>query len=278
MEKSAKGLWDETDILEVHTAHINKQRLADVEEVIETLYECGVELFTLDKKDEINEVQTIGAILFKRVLTDLRVIWNLVSIGYTSQAGCVAAGLYETALAIAYILSNERAIDEIREKNGDIPWTPKELCKDYAKRSSNQNKKLYELAWRELYGTYKWLCKIKHPTLRSAIHDALSSSLEEKFVVMAAPDIREEDLPVKVMILTLAVNRTYMAMNYLQKSLNLIDNERYRSWHERQRSILERITRVYVKTMKDVQVPFNIRDEKVSKEYFTLRNKYSSEM
>src|SRR6202162_6518274 len=72
---------------------------------------------------------------------------------------------------------------------------------------------MYERQWREIYSAYKFLCKIKHPTLRSTRHDAGATiGSDGSFVVVACPDPRPRRLPVKATVVMGAVSRTYPAV------------------------------------------------------------------
>ncbi len=53
----------------------------------------------------------------------------------------------------------------------------------------------------KVYAIYKWLCRLKHPTLPSALHDSLSGGRgpEHGYMMMAIPDVRRENKPVKTL-------------------------------------------------------------------------------
>ena len=69
--------------------------------------------------------------------------------------------------------------------------------------------KEFEKSWRALYAHYCWLCQVKHSSRESVIHDATASTLaERKYVVMALPNVREEDIPVKNMVAIISLQRT----------------------------------------------------------------------
>ncbi len=107
--------------------------------------------------------------------------------------------------------------------------------KEALERDEHFDSDEYEKAWREIYSSYKWLCKIKHPTLRSASHDAGSSSLTEKdYVVMASPDIRNEDLVVKAAVLMVSFSRVYEAIRQFVLALDCEDgSDEYGKFEEK---------------------------------------------
>ena len=75
-------------------------------------------------------------------------------------------------------------------------------------------------AW-EAYCGYKYLCKIKHPTLRSVGHDAGVTVVDagaDEFVVVAVPDLRPEDLPQKALVLLMSITRVYQAVYQFQRA------------------------------------------------------------
>jgi len=56
------------------------------------------------------------------------------------------------------------------------------------------------------YSFYRWLCRVKHPTLPSVTHDSFSAGAgsEGGYLLMALPDVRPEDLPVKTFLLMIS--------------------------------------------------------------------------
>jgi hypothetical protein len=68
--------------------------------------------------------------------------------------------------------------------------------------------KEFENSWRALYAHYSWLCQVKHSSRHSVIHDTSASTLVGKgYVVMALPNVREEDVPVKSMVAIISLQR-----------------------------------------------------------------------
>jgi hypothetical protein len=130
----------------------------------------------------------------------------------------------------------------------------------------------YEMAWREVYSAYKWLCKIKHPTLRSASHEAKSTALvTSDFVVMAAPDVRDEDQPVKATILTTVTNHVKSGVIHFATALECMPADpAYISFRDRIGSVDALLEKAYeVKMTRDL--PFTIRSDRVAQEWHDLK-------
>lgn len=273
-KQNAVGLWHETYKLELHAFSQLKDELDLYHQVISLVYECGVEVFTLPSSQKLNDNLRYSSLFLKRCLTDLRTVWSLLTQGYTSQAGTIASSGFENALmVICLATSNERTQKFIREINNEKPsWTVLELCKIACLADSNEkpNKKQLERLWRALYMHYKWLCSIKHPTFESVFHDAFSASVDSKnFAVMAVPDFRSENLPVKNMILNILISRIYSAIGVIAKEHKLIkDNERYDNWKERYTKAHAQLTEIIQEDKKPL--PFVINNTRAGDEYLKL--------
>jgi hypothetical protein len=199
-----------------------KNQLSQIEQAVRDRFEAGVQVPTLANKRYGQPDILLSALFLKKALNDLRAVWILTCFGYTSQVAAIAATLYEYALAASCLAGNTECAARLRkQKSGDLPWSAQDLAKLLAKRWQEEarsakrdfSKEGFELAWREVYSAYKWLCKIKHPTYKSALGDSMSASVKAgEYVVMAAPDLREEDLPVKAIILTVAISRVREAV------------------------------------------------------------------
>jgi len=79
----------------------------------------------------------------------------------------------------------------------------------------------YENQWRALYAHYVWLCQMKHPTLPSVVHDTSASSVREGYVVMALPNVRPEDLPLKAQVAIISLHRTHESIDAFVKAFGL---------------------------------------------------------
>jgi hypothetical protein len=172
--KGPEGLWLACDQMETAAEVALKNQLSQFEPAIRDCYEAGVQVPTLASKRYGQPDILFSALFLKKALNDLRAVWILVSTGYTSQAAAVAATLYENALAASCLAGDPICAERLqKERTGDLPWSAQDLAKLLAKRWQEDAQKAkrvfkkeeFELAWREVYSAYKWLCKIKHPTI-----------------------------------------------------------------------------------------------------------------
>ncbi|EMT49948.1 hypothetical protein I532_24945 [Brevibacillus borstelensis AK1] len=164
----------------------------------------------------------VAALFLKRCLNDFRAVWRLLNIGYTSQAACIAAATFEYALMISVVsgrVDRARIINELDET--ESPWKASELCQmevDALREEAKINGERFskadsKKAYKSLYSLYKWLCKIKHPTLLSVQYDAGATSTRDgEYVIMAAPDIDVLDLANKYKVLNVLIGRLHAAI------------------------------------------------------------------
>ena len=267
--KDSHGFWNILSALELAGSQEIFKMLKPFSEPITDCYECGMEVPTLSCKREKTKDIGIAALFLKRVLNDLRATWNLLLLGYTSQAGSVAAAAFENALIVACIAGNiEKAEKMWNHESGGSPWSITKLCKMYSDRlkerdkehgkaSSNQE---YDILSEALYTQYMWLCKVKHPTLPSALHDAFSVSLiENEYMVMAAPDTRLEDLPNKAFILSVTILRVQEAIESFAIARELdYEKPNVISWQNRFESIITKIDEAVDPIMK-TPLPFDYK-------------------
>lgn len=232
-----EGLWDALDGMEVSATILLSEKLAPFEPPLRSCYEAGVQASTLEGRRHEEPDIVYAALFLKRALNDLRGVWLLTQTGYTSQAACIAAALFENALAATCLAGSPDNASKLRaSKSGDLPWGAQSLSKMVADRWRRQahekgepfDQDDYQRHWRQAYLGYKWLCKIKHPTLRSAFHDAPATARESReYVVMAAPDTRDADLNVKAMVLMISFSRMYEAIRQFALSLDCDDSAQY---------------------------------------------------
>jgi len=278
--RSAKGLWKACYEMEMSAVLQIEKVLKPFEEPIEKLYECGIEIATLKRKTtDLSEGLKIGGIFLKRCLTDLRSIWGLLQIGYTSQAACVAAATFENALLVEAIsIDCDKARVFMNTESGDSPWSVVNLCKFYADQARQEaiileesfTEKEYELTWMQLYSAYKWLCKIKHPTIPSAIHDMGTSLLDDRYVIMAVPDTREEDIPNKYTILVIVANRIRSAIRKFAFGSDIdFQDEGVKNWLQRFNSILEDLKKIYDSDNLS-KLPFTVTDRRLINRFKAL--------
>lgn len=264
-----EGFWAALSRIERSSRYKLSSKLAPFERPIRNCYECGVQVVTLPPERTHDLASRAAALFLKRILNDLRTVWLLVCTGYTSQAASVAAALSEHALAVSCLAgspANARRL--VSEKTGDLPWSPVQLCKMHARELALEKKEqgkpfdehYYEKTWREVYFAYKLLCKIKHPTLRSAVHDSFSTYAKQgAYVVMAAPDTSGEDLPLKAIVLLISLARCYSAIRSFFMSLECDENHaQYADYCERAATIIPDALEAY--DSLEGTLPFSIDD------------------
>lgn len=208
---AADGAWERLDALEVAAEEKVSKQLHEFAAPFGDAYEAGVIVPVLRSKGLATIDVRTAALFFKRVLNDLRGVWLLLRIGYTSQAASVAASLYESALATTCLLqSNDNITNFHADPHGEIPWSITDMAKMVVRGEGKKpQSKEFENSWRALYAHYCWLCQIKHSSRESVIHDTSASSLAEKgYVVMALPNVRSEDVSVKSMVAIISLHRT----------------------------------------------------------------------
>lgn len=223
---AADGAWERLEGLEsVANATISRQ-LFKFEAPFRDTYEAGVIVPVLRAKGQAIIDVRCAALFFKRVLNDLRGVWVLLHKGYTSQAASVAASLYESALATICLTQSKENICAFQvEPHGEIPWSPIEMAKMVvlAEGKTPQSKD-YENGWRSLYAHYVWLCQIKHAGQDSVIHDTIASTLPARgYVVMAIPNVKDEDIGVKAMVAIISLHRTLESIEAFAKALGFGD-------------------------------------------------------
>jgi len=262
------GLWDGCSEMEKAAMRVLSAQLAPFETPLRNCYEAGVQAPTLPGKRHKAEDMRLAALFLKRTLTDLRGVWLFTHLGYTSQAASVAAVLCEHALAVNYLAGSvNNAKELLRNKTGDLPWSVAQLSKALSRQHNleverGQKKPRHKSDWREIYSAYKFLCKMKHPTLRSTMHDAFSATVKGvEFVVMAAPDVREEDLPLKATILAISISRCYQAVRQFAIALKCDSHsEYYKSFIDRMSSIIPDTINAYKLLTANKSLPFTIGD------------------
>jgi hypothetical protein len=276
-----EGLWNACGAMEMSVANELRTQLSDFEKPITDCYEAGVEAATIVGKRNHEEDMRIAAMFLKRTLTDLRSVWILLCSGYTSQAAAVCAALFEHALSVNCLAGHaENTKQLLKTSDGDLPWSPVDLSKVVARQAKEDAKSRgeafvsrdYELIWREVYAGYKFLCKIKHPTLRSVAHDVTSTNVRpNEFVVMAAPNFEAEDLPLKVNILAIAISRTTSAINRFVCGIQCPEEDaRFKSFDAR----LSRVPSSTLQACKKVSsrpLPFDISTDSLAKDYGALK-------
>jgi hypothetical protein len=223
--KYPEELWDLLDEAEDKVPTILHEVLYDFAALFRAIYALGVKFPGLPEAKALERSLSlrVAALFLRRALNDLRAIWLLVSRGYPSQAACVASSLWENALVVACVAGHEdRAKLIVSTPDGEVPWKPAQLAKMYAEQDSagltDEQRVTNELI---LYSFYNWLCRMKHPTVPSATHDALSAGLstEGRYALGVFPDLRPENVPVKQLLLITSVLRVEEAIDGLLRGL-----------------------------------------------------------
>jgi len=265
--KDSHGFWNALSAVELADSPKIARMLKPFLQPITDCYECGVEVPTLPSKREPTDDIRIAGLFLKRSLNDLRATWNLLLLGYTSQAGAVAATAFENSLIVSCLAGDTgRARKFLACKSGGSPWSVADLCRMYARQLKEKNKQSGttsasledETYWQVLYSQYTWLCMLKHPTIPSALHDAFSVSLTgTEYTIMAAPDTRIEDLPSKAFILSVTILRVMEAIDSFALARELdFEKPNVISWHKRLDSIETNLDKAVDPIMK-MPLPFH---------------------
>ena len=282
--RAAAGLWLACDDMELSALKVISEQLAPFADPIRQCYEAGVLAPTLPARRLGEPDVTLAAPFLKRSLNDLRATWLLLLRGYTSSAAAVAASLFEHSLAVVAITDTPENLAAFSAApDGDVPWTPKELSQILAGRWRRKEVEPeagpplddYELAWRESYGAYRWLCKIKHPTLSSTLHDTRATLQEPgEYVVMASPDIRQANVAVKTMILGTSINHTREAIFAFAEALECDQTtELYAEFDSLMSSVMSEILR-HLKNSPPATLPFTLASSKLGRELRELSRKF----
>jgi len=253
--RNSHGLWGALSPLELVSSPKIAEMLKPFKQPITDCYECGVEVPTLPCKREATKDIGVAALFLKRSLNDLRATWNLALLGYTSQAGSVAAAAYENALAISCIAGSISRAEQFLASKTGLPWSVANLCRMHEQRTKEDQN-----YWKVLYSQYEWLCKLKHPTIPSALHDAFSVSLTgAEYIVMAAPDTRMEDLPSKAFVLSVTILRVTEAIESFALARQLdFEKSNVISWQERLDSIVTNLDKAIAPLVK-MPLPFTYK-------------------
>lgn len=265
--KDSHGPWNALSALEIASTPQIAKMLKPFSQPVADCYECGVEVPTLSCKREKGMDIRVTGLFLKRLLNDLRATWDLLLLGYTSQAGSVAAAAFENAFITSCVAGNIRRAEKFLNcKSGGSPWSVVDLCKMYTRQLRGKSKKSGstsvdledETYWKVLYSLYRWLCKLKHPTIPSALHDAFSVSLTgAEYIIMAAPDTRMEDLPSKAFILTVTTLKVKEAIESFALARELdFEKPNVISWQKRFDSIVTNLDKAVDPIMKK-PLPFD---------------------
>ena len=217
------GWWQSlSDDEETSQANGSASLLREFDIAFGACVEAGMQLPVLAKglQDKGSVRLRISALYLKRMLNDARSVWVMIRQGNTSQAGSIAASLFENALLIQCLAEDEaRAVKFSKAPRDKWPWSKRAMCnlvdQDRAKRERQKPDPTSAAAH---YEQYCWLCEIKHASLGYVTHDSGSTQFREKgYAVMPFPDIREEDWPVKRKILLISLHNAKMAIQAIAR-------------------------------------------------------------
>jgi hypothetical protein len=104
------------------------------------------------------------------------------------------------------------------------------------------------------------------------VHDASAASVTEgEYVVMAAPDVRSDDLVVKATILAIAISRVHAAVRHFAIALECdASSAEYMNFSMRMDGVLRETKEAY-KAVATQPLPFDIGDSIIAKDYSKLK-------
>jgi hypothetical protein len=267
---SPAGLWESLYPIEAVASNFLEEKFRVFENAIRKCYELGIQATSLPSERHSEPDMQLAALFLKRSLNDLRTVWLLVSTGYTSQAATVATSLFEHALTVNYVAGYpDKANELLSSTTGDVPWSVVQLSKNMATqyeqmdaKHPSDRAKLLEMTG-VVYAAYKYLCKIKHPTLRSARHDSGSSSDQAgRYAVMAVPDLREEDSSLKALVVNISLIRCSDAIKHFAEALKCSEEDpMYQDFRERMEDASKESDNAFNVFLEGSPLPFSIEDE-----------------
>jgi hypothetical protein len=274
--ENSEKFYDILATAEAGAGRVLTKDLDDLGQLLRMCFACGVSL-----TDILPRVPGFGVAvatpILRRCLTDLRAVWVLMSIGYSSQAASVAAELVEGALAIAAVCADEKLARRWYESpQGDLPWKVKTLCKMVADKVATEKNLPPSERQRtqDVYYTgYRYLCKIKHPTLPSLLHDAevipsllrkagVPENFEHFFFLTSVPNLRREDLPVKRTILIISAGHLSIGITHFADACGLDKkSDKWSKFQERYDKFSEALSeasrRYWLTDVPENHLPFN---------------------
>lgn len=267
---SPAGLWESLNPIEAVASNFLEEKFRVFENAIRKCYELGIQAPSLPSERHFAPDMQLAGLFLKRTLNDLRTVWLLVSTGYTSQAATVGASLFEHALTVNYVAGYPDRADELLSyPTGDVPWKVVELSENMAAQYAqldveqpSDKGKLHDMTG-VVYAAYKYLCKIKHPTLRSAQHDSGSSSIKAgRYAVMAVPDLREKDSPLKAVVVNISLIRCFDAIKHFARALECNEEElAYQDFMARAEEASKESDKAFSVFLESSPLPFGIEDE-----------------
>ncbi|MBW5821263.1 hypothetical protein [Yersinia enterocolitica] len=226
--------WDALIGLEINALTSINDTRKEWEELAKKCMTLAIKSAFLQGKDYKKETVRTAFAFLKRTMTDFRGAWLLINLGYPYQAACIAASLYENSLLVNCLSNDEQVLKELKQSpHGDVPWGACKLAKMAAQKDvhgfiSKKEPKddKYQKAWKLSYLHYKWLCKIKHPTIQQ-VKDEMDTARNGagKFVVIPYPDARDANVGTKEMILIICISKLLSAAKNIADAQNCLDGE-----------------------------------------------------
>jgi hypothetical protein len=292
-EIKANELWERADNHEILAKIKIASSIKSFNILFKDIYEAGILVGTLRGEGletaEKSLDKLVSGLLLKQILTDLRVIWNLVSTGFTLQAATLAASHFEMSITLKYIIGNEESAKRfLLNDEGNLPWKIKDLCKLITNKEKNviisqgktYSQEMYEMNWRSLYVDYIWLCKIKHPSMQSLLHGSISTKVKNgKYLIMSFPDVTTSDLPTKTIILISVINHTYSVIMDFFELIKEESNKSSKNYIEFQNKIMgypDKLKEVVEKSSIN-PLAVNLIDNKIYKEFLYYSEKVHSQ-
>lgn len=226
--KVSEKMWDSLARIELMQNPFHLKFIDIFGDMVKQCYCCGVAIPFIQAGEDKSIGMRVPGLFLKRVLTDYRCIYNLLITGYTSQAGTVAASVFENAFVVKVVAGNDKLAEKIiKRKDGDIPWNVRQLVEMYANirdegaETTDKKDSITQSQHADaLYFTYKYLCKIKHPTLKIATQDTLSTTFKDgSYGLFALPDYKEDDFSNKAWIMVMSSLRVVDAASAFMKAL-----------------------------------------------------------
>ncbi len=271
-------LWADLDAQEDQAWTANSEWLAPIEPAIELLHDLPNALTALPGfQPGATHTNTAGMCL-KRCLDDLRAMWLLLNAGYTSAAAAVCADLWEHGvLASCCALSDEVATQFLNLGADDFSLGPSKLSSRLANLLRDALAESHPVSAIEAerwdassYAAYKWLCQIKHPTLRALQHTTRSSVADGGVLHFAArPDSSTNDRSVKMLLLCVAFS--VISESAILLGVAAVGNQpspAVDDW-QKQLEAADRLLKAHLP--KDLKLPWSIGDTKVGKRSRELR-------
>lgn len=283
--ETIESIWGQLSDLEHMSRECREPSLKPWAELVSSCIEAGA-LAPMVPSDKSGDLRLITAAPFlKCTLDDLRAMWLLVEIGYTTQAAAVAAVLFENALTTAVIAESEDlALHARKAKYAQIPWGAKDLCQLDAKREirlgekqgRETTQKMYEDNWTISYFHYKWLCQIKHPTWQTATH-AIKSTIVTgtEYAVRPGPNTLPEDIHLGIRVVGISLTKALQAIkSYFLSLEGDKESNEYTAFEKRANKVHFGVLK-YIKLEYEKPSPITVLDRSFIKtDFSTLRDRF----